>query len=86
LRPNTPLLHYGLLCPRAIRLKLSEVFFRPATKPMQRFNQRSAQSRERVLHFRRHNRMNRALHQAVALETAQRLGQHFLRNVPDFTL
>src|SRR5437879_13108776 len=76
---------YGL-CPRAIRLELSQMFFRPATKRVQRFNQGSAQSRERVLHLRRHNGMNDALHQTVALEAAQRLGQHFLRNAPDLAL
>jgi len=84
--PNTPLLQYDLLCPRAIRLKLSQMFFRPATKRMQWFNQSPAQSRERVLHLRRHNRMNGALHQAVALEAAQRLREHFLRNAPDLAL
>lgn len=30
--------------------------------------------------------MNSALHQTVALETAQRLCQHFLRNTSDFAL
>ena len=30
--------------------------------------------------------MDGALHQAVALETAQRLCQHFLRNTPDLAL
>ena len=30
--------------------------------------------------------MNGALHQTVALEAAQRLGQHFLRNTPDLAL
>ena len=66
------------LRPRAIRLKLSEMFFLPAAKRVQWFNQGSAQSRERVLDLRRHNGMHGALHQAVALEAAQRLRQHFL--------
>ena len=30
--------------------------------------------------------MNSALHQAVALEASQCLGQHFLRNAPDLAL
>ena len=30
--------------------------------------------------------MNGALYQTVALEAAQRLGQHFLRNAPDLAL
>ena len=30
--------------------------------------------------------MNGALHQAVALEAAQGLGEHFLRNASDFAL
>jgi len=62
------------------------MFFRPAAECVQWFNQGSTQSRERVLHFRRHNGVNSSLHQAVALETTQRLCQHFLRNTPDLAL
>src|SRR5438132_11259105 len=62
------------------------MFFRPAAKRMQRFNQGSTQSRERVLHLRRHNGMNSALHHAVALEASQCLGQHFLRNAADLAM
>jgi hypothetical protein len=83
---NIPLLRRSLLCPRAIGLKFSEVFFRPAAKRVQWFNQGSAQPREGVLYFRRHNRMDDALYQTVALETAQRLCQHFLRNTSDLAL
>jgi len=74
------------LCPRAIGLKLGEMLFRPATQRMQRFDQGSAQSRERIFHFRRHNGVNGTLHQAVALKGAQCLRQHFLRNAPDLAL
>src|SRR4030095_17218096 len=80
---DTPLVRRSLLCPRAIGLELSEVFFRPTAEGVQWFNQGSSQSRERVLHFRRHNGVNSSLHEAVALETTQRLRQHFLRNTPD---
>src|SRR5439155_2225361 len=66
------------LRPRSIRIKFIQVFFRPAAKRMQRLNQRSTQSRERVFYFRRNDWMNSALHQAVAFEAAQRLGRHFL--------
>src|SRR5437667_2451300 len=74
------------LCSRAICFQFRQMFFRPSTKRVQRFDQSSSQLRERVFHFRRHNRMHFALHQTVALEAAQSLGQHFLRNPADFAL
>ena len=42
-----------------------------------------AQRRERVLHARRHDRVDRARHEPVALELAQRDGQHPLRDPVD---
>ena len=74
------------LRPRAIRLKFSQVFFRPAAKRVQRLNQGPAQSREGVFHFRRHDWMHFALHEAIALEAAQSLGEHLLRNPADRAL
>src|SRR5438045_5059966 len=72
--------------PRAVRLKLPEMFFRPTTQSLQRLDQRASQLRKRIFYFRRHNRMHYALHQTVALEAAQGLGEHFLRNPADLTL
>ena len=85
-RSDTPLVCRGLLCPRAIGLELSEVFFRPAAECVQWFNQGSSQPRERVLYFRGHDGVNSPLHEAVALESAQCLRQHFLGNTSDFAL
>src|SRR5881227_1224602 len=72
--------------PRAVRLKLPEMFFRPTTKSLERLDQRASQLRKRIFYFGRHNRMHCALHQAVALEAAQGLGEHFLRNPADLAL
>ena len=84
---NTPSLRSCCLSrPRAIGLELSEVFFRPGAECVHWFNQGSTQSRERVLYFRGHNGVNSSLHEAVALESAQCLRQHFLRNTSDFAL
>ena len=62
------------------------MFFRPPAKRLQRLDQGPAQFREGIFHFRRHHRMNGALHQAVALEAAQSLSEHFLRNPADLAL
>src|SRR5262245_23434482 len=71
---NTPLLRYRcFFCPRAVRLKLSEMFFRPTTKSLERFDQCASQLCKRIFYFRRHNRMHCALHQSVAFEAAERL-------------
>ena len=92
---TTPLLHYSntpllrrrsLFGPGAVRLKLGEVFFRPTTKSLERLDQRASQFRKRIFYFGRHNRMHHTLHQAVALEAAQGLGEHFLRNPADLAL
>ena len=83
----TPLLHcHCFFCPRAIRLKLSEMLFRPATKSLQRLDQRAPQLCKRIFYFWRHNRMHCALHQAIAFEAAQGLSEHFLRNPADLAL
>ncbi len=83
---DAPLLRRRLFGPRAVRLKLPEMFFRPPTKSLERLDQRASQLRKRIFYFRRHNRMHCALHQAVALEAAQGLGEHFLRNPADLAL
>src|SRR5438309_90292 len=62
------------------------MFFRPAAETVQWLDQCPTQSRERVFHFWRNDRMNRALHETVALQTAQRLRQHFLGNAADLAL
>ena len=62
------------------------MFFRPTTKSLERLDQRASQLRKRIFYFRRHNRMHCALHQAVALEAAQGLGEHFLRNPANLAL
>src|SRR5437868_7702875 len=71
---------------RAVRLKLRQMFFRPPAKPLQRLNQGTPQLRKRIFHFGRHDRMNSAVHKTVALQAAQRLGKHFLRDSADLAL
>ena len=83
---NTPLLHGCLFGPRAVRLKLPEMFFRPTTKSLERLDQRASQLRKGIFYFGRHDRMHCALHQAVAFQAAQGLGEHFLRNPADHAL
>ena len=60
--------------------------FRPAAERVQRIDQRPSEARERVFDFRRHDRMDFAQHQAIALEATKRLREHFLRNAADFPL
>jgi len=74
------------LCPRAVRLKLPEMFFRPTTKSLEGLDQRASQLRKRIFYFGRHDRMHCALDQAVALKAAQSLSEHFLRNPADLAL
>src|SRR5947207_1524447 len=62
------------------------MFFGPTTKSLERLDQRASQLRKRVFYLRRHNRMHSALHQPIALEAAQGLGEHFLRNPADLAL
>src|SRR5438034_9729583 len=62
------------------------MFFRPATQSVQRLNQRSAETCQRVLNFWWNDRVNFALDQTVALKAAQSLRQHLLRNAADLTL
>lgn len=83
---NTTLLHCHLFGPRTVRLKLSKMFFRPTTEALQRLDQRASQPCKRIFYFRRHNWMHCASHQAVALEAAERLREHFLRDPADLAL
>src|SRR6266545_2033735 len=69
---STPLLHG--FSPRTICLKFSQMFFRPATKRVQRFDQSPPQLCERIFHFGRHDWVHLALHQTIALKAAQSLG------------
>src|SRR4249920_207878 len=62
------------------------MFFRPATKSLERLDQRASLLRKRIFYFGRHDRMHHALHQSVTLEAAQGLGEHFLRNPADLAL
>src|SRR5512133_2113238 len=62
------------------------MFFRPTTKSLERLDQRAPQLRKRIFYFGRHDRMHHALHQAIALEAPQGLGEHFLRNPADLAL
>ena len=58
-------------CACAVGLQLSQMFLRPAAESMQWLNQCSTQSRERVFHFWWNDRMDRALHEAIALKPSQ---------------
>src|SRR6266513_2750080 len=60
-------------CPSTICLQLRQMFFRPATESVQRLNQRSAETCQRVLNFWWNDRVNFALDQTVALKAAQSL-------------
>ena len=73
-------------CAIPVFLQLRQMLFRPAAEHVQRIDQRPPEAREGVLDFRRHDGMNFTQHQAVALETAQRLREHLLRNATDLAL
>ena len=62
------------------------MFFRPTAETLQRFDQGATQPGEGVFHLGRHHWMNGAPDQAVALQTAQSLGQHFLRDAANLAL
>jgi len=71
---------------RAIRLQLGQVFLGPAAKCPQRFDQGPAQSGKRIFYLWRNDRINLTVDQAVPLQAAESLGQHFLRNSTDLAL
>ena len=56
------------------------------TKSLERLDQCASELRKRIFYFGRHNRMHCALHKAIALEAAEGLGEHFLRNPADLAL
>lgn len=62
------------------------MFFGPAAEAVQRFDESAAEPGEGVFDFRWHNRMDGAPNEAVALEAAQGLGEHFLRDAADLAL
>ena len=66
-----------------MRFELRQMPLRPPAKRVQRVDQRSPEPRERVFHFRRDDWMDFAHDQAVALEAAERLREHFLRDAAD---
>jgi hypothetical protein len=74
------------ICASSVRFELGQMFFRPMTNGFERLDQCSAQRSERVFHFWRNDRMHFALDEAVPLETAQSLGEHFLRDAADLAL
>ena len=71
---------------RAVCLQLREVFFRPSAKRMQGIDQGASEASEGVFDFRRDDLVNPAENQAVSLQTAQCLREHFLGNATDFPL
>lgn len=50
---------------------------------MQRIDQRASKAGERVLNFRRNDRMNFPEDQSISLQTAERLREHLLRDPAD---
>src|SRR5579862_5124861 len=56
---------------------------RPGAERRDRLQQVAAERRERIIDARRDGRKHRARHQTVALEPAQRQGQHALRDAAD---
>ena len=71
---------------RAVGLQLRQMFLGPATKPLQRLDQGSSESGQRVFNLRRHHGVDSALDQSVALEATQSLRQHLLRDTADLAL
>src|SRR5882724_4342118 len=71
---------------RAIGLELCQMFLRPAAECTKRVDQGAAEARERIFNPRRHDRINFALNETVPFQTAQRLGQHLLRNAADLAM
>ena len=63
---------------RTSRIHLLDVRLRPREQRFHRVEQRPAERGERVLHARRHLGVHRPLHEPVALEAAQRHGEHAL--------
>ena len=69
-----------------MRFQFRKMFFRPAAKLLERFDQCSAKRGQSVFDLRRRDWVNLAAHQAIAFEAAQGLREHFLRDVTDLPL
>ena len=66
-----------------MRFQFREMPLRPSAKRMQGIDQRSAEAGERIFHFRRDDRVDFADDQPIAFQTAERLGEHLLRDAAD---
>src|SRR6059058_5404648 len=62
------------------------MFFGPAAKRAQRFDQRPTQFGKRILDFRWNDWINPALDQTVPFQAAKSLRQHFLGNPTDLAV
>ena len=82
--PNQGLLKHARAS--SVLLQFRQMSFRPSAKRVQRIDQRASEASERVFDFRRDDRMNFAQDQAVALQAAECLREHLLRNLTDFPL
>ena len=72
--------------PGAVGLEFGEMFFRPAAEAVQGFDESAAETGEGVFDLGRHDGVDGAPHEAVALEAAQGLGEHFLGDAADLAL
>ena len=70
----------------SVLLQFRQMSFRPSAKRVQRIDQRASEASERVFDSRRDDRVNFAQDQAVALQAAECLREHLLRNPTDFPL
>ena len=66
-----------------MRFQFRQVSLRPSTKRVQRVDQRSPEPGEGVFHFRRGRWVDLAHDKTIALEAAERLREHFLRDAPN---
>ena len=69
-----------------MRFHLSEMLLGPAAESLQWLQQGPPERGERVLDSGRSIRMHFAAHEPIAFQAAQRLRQHFLRDVADLAL
>jgi hypothetical protein len=70
----------------AVGLEFGEMFFRPAAETVQGLDEGAAEPGDGVFDLGRNDGMNGALDEAVALEAAQGLGEHFLGDTADLAL
>lgn len=72
--------------PGAIGFQFRQMFLRPFADGLKRFDQRPPKRCERIFHAWRNDRIDRAPNESIALQAAQCLRQHFLRNAIDTAL